>query len=189
MSEVTSLDTKIDFYDSVFENYVVGDRSRSLIFARKYSGKDPTALDEMNLLNKFYLAAVHCVTVGRIDELKNVRTVAEFVQRNYTEELLLNYTQNYSSPGQTGLYGRNPIHTLAVSGLFALASSFSLSSCMSQDVAVAESESSDEKEDAAHIQSVILQTINPDLARDSDEKFNIANEKLALETPIEAVNE
>ena len=60
---------------------------------------------------------------------------------------------------------------------------------MSQDVAVAESESSDEKEDAAHIQSVILQTINPDLARDSDEKFNIANEKLALETPIEAVNE
>lgn len=187
VQEITEENDKLTVYEAVFENFIVGDTSRALVFARDYDGRDPTALHPLNVLSKALLAAAHCRDVGKLDELANATDVADFAQKFYDPSLLENYTLSFSSPGQTGIFPRKPQHGLIVSAMIAMTlASPGLSGCAGQSIQSTNTtsignQSSDDTDQA--IQE-LLDTMSPKFRTQLDDLAKSADKQLRLETPI-----
>lgn len=105
---VSEFDSKLynDVYRTVYPSYMASDRSKIDLFAPKYSGHDPTETHEGGLLIKYFIAAYIADEQDRIREFADLQS-STAIQRFYDPSLVLEFRQNFNSPGEYSLVASN----------------------------------------------------------------------------------
>lgn len=114
---ISELDTQLyhKVYRSVYPSYMTADHSKIDIFAPNYSGHDPTETHEGGFLVKFFIAAYIAEEQGRIAEFAQL-SWTQAVRQFYDPALVLEFHQNFNSPGVYSLIAGNML-LAAVVGL------------------------------------------------------------------------
>jgi hypothetical protein len=120
IKSIHASENKVNVYNQVFENYVYGDVARTLIFGRKYDGKDPTATNGINEVIKFLVAAQNCIEKGEVNYLRNATSLQDVILKYHTPDFYENYTINFNSPGQLGPILKNKKFAITASAALAI---------------------------------------------------------------------
>lgn len=184
--QISDPKAKLEVYGTAYKNYIVGDKSRALVFAKEYDGKDPTAVNPVNDAVKFLVAVYNCHAQQNAHELQKITDIKAFSEKYYNPDLLDNYTLDFHSPGQYGIYPREAALSLFLSTTMALSSGIGLSSCHGETIKL-ENNMSDQikgaEEYEPHINELI-QTLSPEAKQQVDELSNEAKAQIGLTTPL-----
>lgn len=188
---ITLEDDLKSVYDIAYGNYVFGDSSRALIYANDYDGKDPTAINDFNDVTKFLIAAYNCYLQGNADALRNATDIQAFSNDYFDRDLVNNYTLDFHSPGQFGLYPSRREIAAFLTGITALSLATGLSGCIGQKVSITNSLEKDPEysecvEDAVDF---LVENISRECAIQTDQKTNSAKADIGISTPAQVTNE
>lgn len=178
-------------YDVAYENYVYGDSSRALIYAKDYDGKDPTAINDFNDVTKFLIAAYNCYLQGNTEALRNATDIQAFSNTYFDRDLVNNYTLDFHSPGQFGLYPSRREIAAFLTSITALSLASGLSGCMGEKVSITNSLEKDPEysECVENAVDFLIENISSECASQTDKKTNNAKADIGISTPAQVTNE
>jgi len=190
IKSIHSDEDRVDVYNQVFENYVYGDVARTLIFGRKYDGKDPTATNGINEVIKFLVAAQNCIEMGEIETLKASTSLREIIDRYHSAELYENYTINFNSPGQLGPILKNKKFAITASAVLAVLVSAGAGYDLINDgglINLANTAHITGEDPSIYAPNVneLMDSLPSTVVDEMTQKISESDESLGLETPME----
>jgi hypothetical protein len=109
-----------EFFKLAYPAFIQAEKSAVIMDGPRYDGHNPLATHEANYLVAYYVAAFNAFEQDKLTDFAKL-PVAAAIEAFFNRDLIQSFTQNYNSPGKSGLSLRSAILGAFVSAGIAVA--------------------------------------------------------------------
>lgn len=175
-----------EFFKLAYPAFILAEKSAVIMEGPKYDGHNPLATHEANFLVAYFVSAFNAIENNKFEEFLSLG-VKPAIESYFDPSLIQSFTQNYNSPGKSGLTAKSAILGAFVSVGIAVALTGLAASEWNKGIEVTNSISptDDHTKDATVKLDYLFKSLGQKEIDELNQLAEKAKKHIGLETPVQ----